>query len=724
MTSVAVLVPLPFNKAFDYAVPDGLVLQPGDFVRVPFGSREVYGVIWGEAEGKTPLEKLKSIAAKADHLPPMVAEMRDFIDWVAWYSLAPKGAVLKMALSVPDALHTPATQTHYRLAEGAIAASKARHKIAALLADGYARSAAEIVAETGVAASTIRKWAQEGGLTGHEVVMEPRFPSYHIAKKPTLSDAQAQAVQTLQSKLRSEFSVSVIDGVTGSGKTEVYFELIEQLLLPPPEGEAKQILILLPEIALSVQWLERFKQRFGEEPHLWHSSVPVARKRETWRAIAQGKAQVVVGARSALFLPFKNLSLIIVDEEHEGSYKQEEGVIYQARDMAVARAARQQVPVVLASATPSLETMVNIEQERYEVVQLPSRHGGANLPEVEVIDMRVNRPGAERWLSEALIDVVNETLQAKQQAMLFLNRRGYAPLTLCRACGYRFGCPHCSAWLVEHQHPPRLQCHHCDFRTPIPEHCPECGEVADDCLAACGPGVERVAAEAELLFPQARIAQMTSDVLSTPEAAERLIQAVTAGEIDLLIGTQMMAKGHHFPGLALVGVVDADMGLAGGDLRAGERCWQLLHQLAGRAGRAEIPGRVLLQSYLPDHPVMEALTRHDRDGFMELEKSQRHAAKMPPFGKLAAIILEGPKEQIVIDFARRIAASKPDHPGIRCIGPAPAPLAILRGKFRYRLLIKAERVVKLQDILREWLGPLKVPSSVKMKVDVDPYSFM
>ncbi len=719
MSRIAVLVPLPFDKAFDYLIPDTLTLQAGDFVRVPFGSREIYGVVWGDAEGKTPDAKLKTIAAKAEHLPPMTEPMREFIDWVAWYTMAPKGSVLKMALSVPDALHTPATNTHYTNAAEAPLTSKARKTIATALTDGYARTVQEIVEASGVSAGTIRKFAKEGGLTAHEITMEPRLPDYKVQHKPDLSDKQAAAAKTLLTYLKPEFSVSVIDGVTGSGKTEVYFELIEEQL-----KSDSQTLILLPEIALSVQWLERFKARFGEEPHLWHSSVSLARKRDTWRAIVQGKAKVVVGARSALFLPFRNLELIIVDEEHEGSYKQEDGVIYQARDMAVARAMRQKIPIVLASATPSLETAVNVEHDRYNVVVLPARHGGAKLPDVKRIDMRANQPGKERWISEPLEAAIAETLDAKQQAMLFLNRRGFAPLTLCRACGYRFGCPHCSAWLVEHQHPPRLQCHHCDFRTPLPEHCPECGEVAEDCLAACGPGVERVAAEAERLFPQARIAQMTSDVLATPEQAERLITAVTAGKIDLLIGTQMMAKGHHFPNLALVGVVDADMGLAGGDLRAGERCWQLLHQLAGRAGRAEIPGKVLLQTYLPDHPVMTALERHDRDGFLELEKSQRLAAKMPPFGKLAAIILEGPKEPIVMDFARRIAQTKPERADVRCIGPAPAPLAILRGKYRYRLLIKAERVTKLQDVLREWLAPLKVPSSVKMKVDIDPYSFL
>lgn len=674
----------------------------------------------GEAEGTTPANKLKTLAAKAKHLPAMTQPMRDFIDWVAWYTLAPKGNVLKMALSVPDALHTPATQTHYTLAKNPPLSSKARKTIANALEDGFARTVQEITEISGVADSTVRSFAKAGGLTAHELAMQTHLPEYSVQQKPTLSDAQAKATKALLPRLDDGFSVNVIDGVTGSGKTEVYFELIEKTLA----STSTQTLILLPEIALSVQWLERFEQRFGEKPHLWHSAVPYAQKRDTWRAVVRGDAKVIVGARSALFLPFKNLSLIIVDEEHETSYKQEDGVIYHARDMAIARAQRQDMPIILASATPSLETLVNIQQDRYHVVNLPARHGGATLPEVECIDMRQYRLDAEHWISEPLTEAISETIAKKQQAMLFLNRRGYAPLTLCRACGYRFGCPHCSAWLVEHKHPPRLQCHHCDFRTPPPEHCPECGEVGEDCLAACGPGVERVLAEAKRHFPDARIDIMTSDVLATPAQAERLIHAVTNGEIDLLIGTQMMAKGHHFPNLALVGVVDADMGLAGGDLRAGERCWQLLHQLAGRAGRSEIAGRVLLQTYLPDHPVMRAMLTHDRDGYFELEKSQRAEAKMPPYGKLAALIIEGPKEPIVLDFSRKIVRSAPVNKAIRVIGPAPAPLAMLRGKFRYRILIKAERITKLQEILRGWLHPLKVPSSIKLKIDIDPYSFL
>lgn len=719
-----ILLPLPFDRCFSYSVPQAIALSLGDIVCVSFTGKERYGVVWEleeEVQKTSGDRELKPIQHRAVHIPAMKQEIRDFIDWVADYTLAPKGAVLKMCLCVPDALHAPAMQSVYRLAESVQANTAARERIVNLLTDGYARTTADIAHETGVTPATVKRFHEQGGLVKSEVTCEARQPCYHVKQKPVLSEMQQNAVDRLRVKQHAGFSVGLIDGVTGSGKTEVYFELIEELLLSQNTG---QVLVLLPEIALSLQWLERFKARFGDVPHLWHSSVSPAQKRESWRSIATGKARVIVGARSALFLPYHDLRLIIVDEEHEPSYKQEQGVIYHARDMAVLRAKQENIPIILASATPSLETVVNAEQGRYEVVSLPSRHGQAALPDVSLIDLRISKPPKQQWLSEPLRQAMNEVLGQKQQGMLFLNRRGYAPLTLCNSCGYRFGCPHCSAWLVEHHYPPRLQCHHCDFRTPIPQHCPECGEAAEDCLVACGPGVERIVSEAEHCFPQARIAQMTSDVLATPAQIQWLMDQIAAGEVDIIIGTQMMAKGHHFPLLSLVGVVDGDMGLAGGDLRAAERCWQLLHQLAGRAGRGEIHGKVMVQTHFPDHPIMQALVHHDREGFLETEKSQRLAAKMPPYGKLAAMIVEGKHEEEVASFARKIAQSAPDRADIRCIGPAPAPLAMLRGKYRYRLLVKAERVTKLQQALREWLAQLNIPSSIRLKLDVDPYSFM
>jgi primosomal protein N' (replication factor Y) len=762
----SVLLPLPFDPCFDYHAAEGFAVGIGDYVRVPFGSQEIYGVVWeiktasatvepslsdsSEAvesplftlqaeensshsrkkKPKKPLQ-LKTIAAKAEHLPPMTAAMREVIEWVARYTLAPRGMVLKMALSIPDALHPPATATHYTLTESEqvmdAKVTAARQKIMTLLQDGFARTATEIASEAGVAVTTVRAMADAGFLQSHEIATGSGVTAYQSQEHPPLSALQQAAAQELIAALKAGFSVTVLDGVTGSGKTEVYFEVIEQLLVgQAQDGEnTPQILVLLPEIALSVQWIKRFSERFGDVPHLWHSGVSFARKRETWRAIATGKARLVVGARSALFLPFQNLQLIVIDEEHEQSYKQEEGVMYQARDVAVVRAQKEQIPVVLVSATPSLESVVNTEQGKYHLLHLPQRYGAASLPDVELVDMRKHRPSGEKWVSVPLQNAIKTALDAGNQAMLFINRRGFAPLILCRACGHRFGCPHCSTWLVEHKHPPRLQCHQCDYRTPPPSHCIECGAAAEDSLQSCGPGVERVAQEAALLFPEAKIGLMTSDSIPTPEAAERLIQQVMTGEINLLIGTQMMAKGYHFPALAVVGGIDADAGLAGGDLRASERSWQLLHQLAGRAGREEaVRGKVLLQTYNPEHAVMQALLHYDRENFIAAEKQGREDAGMPPFGRLAAIILEGANEQEVITTARLMVKALPSYRGIQLFGPAPAPLAILRGKYRYRLLLKTLREVNLSRLVREWVTPLTFPKTVRVKIDIDPYSFL
>ncbi|HMB75725.1 MAG TPA: primosomal protein N', partial [Kiloniellaceae bacterium] len=493
----------------------------------------------------------------------------------------------------------------------------------------------------------------------------------------------------------------------------------------------RQALVLLPEIALSSQWLTRFQDRFGVAPAVWHSDLSQRERRLTWRAVAEGTARVVVGARSALFLPYPDLGLIVVDEEHDGSYKQEDGVVYHARDMAVVRGRIGQFPVVLASATPSLETLTNVQAGRYESIQLARRHGGALLPEVALVDLRRDPPqrlegvpGApgQSWLSGALRAAIAETLQAGEQVMLYLNRRGYAPLTLCRSCGHRLECPNCTAWLVEHRLIRRLQCHHCGYSAALSDSCPACG--SEGTMAACGPGVERLGEEIARRFPEARQAVMASDTLSGPAAMASLVDAVQAGEVDVLIGTQVAAKGHHFPGLTLVGVVDGDLGLHGGDLRAGERSFQLLHQVAGRAGRAERPGRVLIQTVEPEHPVMQALQDGDRDRFMALEGDQRRRAGLPPFGRLAALVLSGPDPRELDDFARKLLARLPDDRKVKVLGPAPAPLAVLRGRHRRRFLVKGPKEAPLQDYLRAWLGGLKVPGQLRLRIDIDPYSFL
>jgi len=730
-----ILLPLPFAHGFDYRVPEHMEVRAGDYVRVPFGRKSLWGVVWGEAEGGVEEKKIKEIEAIAAHLPPMSDAMRGFIDWVSWYTLAAKGLVLKMALPLPEALEPPATEIHYGLnKEATVKPTPARLRIQAYLADGTTRSPQEIMLHAKVSANVLREFAKAGGV---DVVRCPLTVTRKIISSdneqqttdnavtvPALSPAQHEAATQLRSKLAAGFSVSVLDGVTGSGKTEVYFDMIEQCL-----GQNRQAVVMLPEIALSVQWLTRFQARFGFAPDVWHSNVSPAKKRGSWRGIAEGSVRVVIGARSALFLPFRTLGAIIVDEEHDASYKQEEGVIYHARDMAVARASREKIPIVLVSATPSLETEYNIQHGRYARLHLPSRHGEAELPKVTLLDMRKDSPARGNWISEPLKRALLETIAHKRQAMLFMNRRGYAPLLLCRGCGHRFECPHCTASLVLHRSHARLLCHHCGHIVPVPKECPECKK--EDSLIPYGPGVERIAEEARALLPNARIAVMTSD---NPVSADTLINGMVEGDIDLLVGTQMIAKGHHFAGLALVGVIDADMGLAGGDLRAGERTYQLLHQLSGRAGREKIRGEVLLQTYMPEHPVMQALMRGDRDQFMLLEARMREDASMPPYGKLASIIIEGKNEQEVANFARSLmritnhhesqGANIALHSSPLLLGPAPAPLFLLRGKYRYRILIKAERSFALQSWLAHWLHGRKTPASIRIKIDVDPYNFM
>ncbi|MBO0710858.1 MAG: primosomal protein N', partial [Acetobacteraceae bacterium] len=586
-------------------------------------------------------------------------------------------------------------------------------------ADGLPRDTAALGAAAGVGAGVVRGLADGGILVRVPLAHAPPFarpdPEH---RRPLLSAEQSEAAEALSGAVRARrFSVTLLDGVTGSGKTEVYLEAIAAGL-----SGGRQSLVLLPEIALSTQFLGRFARRFGVEPAVWHSDLTERRRRITWRAVAEGTAEVVVGARSALFLPFADLGLVVVDEEHEAAFKQEDGVIYHARDLAVVRARLSGAPAVLVSATPSLETVANVEAGRYRRVRLPRRHAGAALPRVTAIDLREHAPERGRFLSPPLVASVRETLAAGEQALLFLNRRGYAPLTLCRRCGHRMACPNCTAWLVEHRLRRELTCHHCGHRIAAPSACPACGAVAS--LVPVGPGVERITEEAAERFPPARTLVMASDTLPGPHAAAEAARQIESRRVDLIIGTQIVAKGWHFPHLTLVGVVDADLGLAGGDLRAAERTVQLLHQVAGRAGRAEAPGRVLLQTYAPFHPVMAALVAGDLDAFMAREAAERRPGHWPPYGRLAALIVSAETAEQADALAHDLGRTAPLGSGIVVLGPAPAPFALLRGRHRRRLLLKTHRDIAVQPLLRQWLASVSVPRGARVDVDVDPVSFL
>ncbi|NDE90498.1 MAG: primosomal protein N' [Alphaproteobacteria bacterium] len=654
---IEVLTAQAAPKPFTYALPANMDAPRGQLVEVPLGSKKSFGVVLGPSSETIPAHKIKTIHALVD-APTLSPVMLDFILWVADYCMAPAGNILAMLLGGQSAQKNPKKE----------------------------RSA--------------KKEAEHAPV-----------------QKPVLSAEQLSAANSLIATL-GNFSVTLLDGVTGSGKTEVFCEAICAAM-----AQGKQCLLLLPEISLTTQIFSRLESRFGFAPILWHSGLTPAQRRNAWKAIAHGKAPMVIGARSALFLPFKNLGLIVVDEEHDGSYKQEEGVIYHARDMAVMRGKLENLPVILSSATPSLETMVNMQSKRYGHVTLPQRHGIAKPPHIHLIDLRQEKLTAKNWISPTLQQAMREAIARGEQALLFINRRGYAPLTLCRACGYRFQCPSCSSWLVEHRQDGkhRLNCHHCDYACAYPRACPSCK--AEDKLAACGPGIERLAEEAKKLFPDARHAILASDTQNNLSEVQRIVDAMGKGEIDILIGTQIVAKGYHFPKLTVVGVIDADLGLQGGDLRAAERTFQLLYQVAGRSGRADDNGHVYLQTTQPQHAVMQNLKNHNRDGLMNVLVAEREKFSMPPFARLATLTLSGTNHATVTQAAHMLAQLIPEQAGFRVLGPAPAPMALLRGRHRQRFLIQSPKSAKMQAFMRTWLSKANLSKNIRLHIDIDPQSF-
>ncbi|GMN04052.1 primosomal protein N' [Erythrobacter sp. MTPC3] len=722
MNRVRLLVLNAALGPLDYSVPDGVQVVPGHVVIAPLGPRTVTGIVW-ESErlpgSEVPAEKLRPIR-EVVAVPPLSAPLRRLIEWTADYYCAALASVARMVLSSGGALGGPATMTEYRLS-GAEPSGRltAQRKQALEMLGGHQGTIRELSGASEVSEGVLRGMVGAGLIEPVTVAIDrPYPPADPDFDQPVLSDDQLRVARTLVKAVEArKFAPVLLDGVTGSGKTETYFEPVAEAI-----RLGRQVLVLLPEIALTENFLVRFEQRFGAAPVLWHSSLKSTERRRAWRAIANGNAQVIVGARSALFLPYANLGLIVVDEAHEVSFKQDEGVRYNARDVSVMRARFEQIPVVLASATPALESLHMAQTGTYELLELPSRFGGAQLPAIKLVNLTEEKPGAGKWLSQPIVDALEERLSRGEQSLLFLNRRGYAPLTLCRNCGHRFQCPNCSAWLVEHRLSARLSCHHCGHETGVPETCPECGE--PDCLVACGPGVERIADEVAELFPEARVAVATSDTLGNPERAAEFIAKAEAKAIDVIVGTQLVTKGFHFPELTLVGVVDADLGLEGGDLRAAERTYQQVAQVAGRAGRGSKPGEVLIQTRHPDAPVIAALADGDRDAFYAAETEARRDAGAPPFGRWAAIILSSEDEKEAREAAVRLGDTRPELEDLYILGPAPAPLALLRGRYRYRFLVNARRSASLQKVLRDWIDAHQFAPGVRIGVDIDPYSFV
>lgn len=720
--TVPVLLPVAISSPFTYLVPEGdAVPPPGKIVRVPLGSREVTGMV-ADPPGpavKDP-KKLKSIL-EIYPAPPINEELRRFIEWVARYTVSDPGIILRMVLRSPEALYPEPPVTGVRRAEAPLPKrlTPQRARIIDILSDGLAWSKSGLAGAAGVSPAVV------DGLLKAGVLETAELPPFGVSVHPdpdrtavSLNDMQHQAAETLKTAvLKGIFRTVLLDGVTGSGKTEVYFETIAEAL-----RQDRQALVLLPEIALTGQLLNRFVERFGVPPAEWHSGIKKSARTRVWRGVADGSVKVVIGARSALFLPYKELGLIVCDEEHDGAYKQEDGAVYHARDMAIVRASIGTCPVVLASATPSVETHVNADLGRYQRIRLPARYAGQSLPEISTIDLRDTPPERGKWLSPPLVSAIIETLERKKQALLFLNRRGYAPLTLCRTCGHRFQCPNCTAWLVSHRFRKTLSCHHCGYQEKEPEQCPSCEKT--DTLVACGPGVERVEEEVEALFPDVRTLVLSSDMMGGTERLRRELQAIADGEFQIIIGTQLVAKGHTFPELSLVGVVDGDLGLANADLRAGEKTFQLLSQVTGRAGRISGDGIGLIQTHAPEHPVMRALSANDPERYYSAEISERKKAGMPPFGRLAALILSGPDRAAVNSYGLHLMARAPKTPDVRLLGPADAAISVLRGQSRMRILAQAPKNFDLSGYVSCWLSEADRPKgSIRVQTDIDPVSF-
>ena len=720
---IAVLTVEPVG-VLDYLAPEEGVRQ-GQLVLVPLGPRRVLGLVWGEGMGDFDLAKLRPVAKVLD-AEPFQPGFLDFLTRAADYTLTALPLMLRMATRAPDLDQPPAARRVIVPAgDPPSRMTEARQRVLQVMADhgGASFAPSELAQLAGVGTAVVKGLVTAGTLAEIQAPRDLPYPSLDPALpgKPLAEDQQVAADALREAIRGGGYGTTLLRGVTGSGKTEVYLEAVAECL-----RAGRQALVMLPEIALSAEFLSRVETRFGQRPGEWHSGITRTERRRLWHMAGRGQVGMVVGARSALFLPFRDLGLIVVDEEHDSSYKQEDVVYYNARDMAVLRASISKAQVVLASATPSLESWVNAASGKYRRLDLRSRYGEAELPDMTAIDLRAEDLPSGRWISPTLASAVDARLEKGQQSLLFLNRRGFAPVTVCRACGEQIACHQCDARMVEHRFQNRLVCHQCGETRPIPTACPSCQ--VEGKLAPIGPGVERIAEEVAARFPNAKATVLSSDLFHSARALKETIAEISDGDTDIIIGTQIVAKGHNFPRLSLVGVIDADLGLQGADLRAAERSFQLMRQVAGRAGRhsGKAPGVAMLQTHQPDHAVIRAILSGEDEAFWNAEAGARQATGMPPFGRLAGIILSHPDLGVVSDFARHLAANAQPlrDAGAELWGPAPAPIARVRGRHRMRLLIHAPRQAAVQSAIADWLAPHKPPTNLRLSVDIDPQSFL
>lgn len=712
---VKVLLPIAVGDGYDYQL--NAPAEIGTFVNASVMNRKLIGVIIGAGDSGLPLEKIKPA------IPLQFRITQSTLNWIqkmSEWTMMPIGMVLKLIINVPEAFNPPKTEQLYLFEENKkIKMTDSRQAIADAFTSNYNEpmTISDIKNITHVSYAVIRSMinnktlkpvSQQIKKTGLEEI------NYFDTKKVKLNSEQKCAADSIK---LGDFSVYLLDGITGSGKTQVYFDAVWRAY-----ATGKSVLLMMPEIALTAQFMNRFESRFGAKPVVWHSNLTAARRRDIWRGVANGEIKIIVGTRSALFLPWSNLGLVVIDEEHDGSYKQEDMGNYHARDMAILRGKIENFPIILASATPAMETLRNASDGKYKHLKLKSRFGGASMPVIETIDFRKPEEHTDSGhISTTLFNALKQTLADGQQAMLFINRRGYAPIVQCKKCGWHADCPDCSVGMTHHKKNNSLLCHICGRTQPMQKKCPICD---DEELSMSGIGLEKIQEEILAKFPNARTALVSSDTIMSRQALERLVNKMESGEIDIVIGTQILAKGHHFPNLTLVGVIDADMGLFSTDFRSGEKTFQQLFQVAGRAGRAELPGRVLLQTYQPEHSVFNAICTYNRDDFMANDMAGRRVAKMPPFGQLIAIIVESEKEHILKKFCENLAAVTPKIKNAKIFGPIPAQLYKIRTWYRMRFLVAGDERANLQSAVKHWLSKIKQPANVRIKIDVNPQNFM